>query len=50
MPDCFSLRKTSKSRATSLSSRLDVGSSRINTRASTDSARAIATICCTAIG
>lgn len=50
MPDAFSRRSTSNSRATSPSSRLDVGSSRINTRASTDTARAIATICCTAIG
>ncbi len=50
MPAALSLRSTSNRRATSPSSRLEVGSSRISTRASTDMARAIATICCTAIG
>src|SRR5262245_29449221 len=38
------------SSATSPASKLDVGSSRISTRASTATARAMATSCCTAIG
>ena len=41
-------RTTSNSRATSSASRLDVGSSRMSTRASTTIAREIATSCCTA--
>ena len=41
-------RTTPNSRATSSASRLDVGSSRMSTRASTTIAREIATSCCTA--
>ncbi|MCY1541372.1 hypothetical protein D9M68_770570 [compost metagenome] len=47
-PSPRSRRSTSNSFSTSSSSRLDVGSSRISTFDDTPSARAIATICCTA--
>ena len=50
MPSLLQLPQTSKSCATSCWSRLDVGSSRISTsRARCRVARAIATICWTAI-
>lgn len=50
MPRPRSRRITANSARTSSSSRLEVGSSRISTRADTPKARAIATICCTATG
>ncbi len=49
-PDCRKPRSTANRLSTSLSSRLDVGSSRIGTLASTLSARAMATSCCMATG
>ena len=49
MPCSFSWRTIVKSCWTSSESRLDVGSSRIRTSAEMSMARAIATICCTAI-
>ncbi len=48
MPWSFRRRITLNSWATSPASRLDVGSSRISTLASTSTALAIATICWTA--
>ncbi len=49
IPSSRSDRSTLSSCSTSPASRLDVGSSSTSTRADTSSARAIATICCTAI-
>ncbi len=49
MPSSLSPRMTRKSWSTSDASRLEVGSSSTSTLASTSSARAMATICCTAI-
>jgi hypothetical protein len=48
MPSLRSRRSTANRLFTSSSSRLEVGSSRISTRDERPSARAIATICCTA--
>ena len=48
-PDARTRSTTSNSSSTSRVSRLEVGSSRISTRASTSVARAIDTSCCTAI-
>ncbi len=50
MPSSRSRRSTANRRATSSSSRLEVGSSSTSTWAETLKARAIATICCTATG
>ena len=47
-PRAFKSRMSLNSIATSLSSREDVGSSRIRTLHSVSTARAMATICCTA--
>ena len=49
-PRSLSSRITRKSSATSLRSRLEVGSSRTSTLTSVEMARAIATSCCTATG